>query len=401
MALILMISLIVFFWVLLLGMTATIGKKRVGTKKTKRLLSLLALWLLTVTIGTIASFCVYYIDGKNMERREIVETMQQKKRTAEDIRRNTGMRGFWIFPPMFGIGGEKFRLIQTITGTVLLVIAYIMAFYKKGELTFYILQVIVMILLPVIGPIFFILSWMLQKLFFSKEVNLRELSFRKDRLHSILHPDEEKERNVVPVKEALLVSDTQDKRRVMLNVLKGEYEKSLTVITDALENPDTEISHYAASVITEVKSHFKLTVQTMQEQLKDYPDDPAMKVMLIQYIHEFLGKSVLSDIEAMTYVTIYLNLMEELFSQDKDSITGTMYKDMIYHLMESKKKDTAEIWARRALEYAPMELDTYKGVLKYYYEIGNKEVFYNVMQQLKTSDVVLDRQTLEMVRFFK
>ena len=51
----------------------------------------------------------------------------------------------------------------------------------------------------------------------------------------------------MPVKEALLVSDVQDKRRVMLDVLKGEYEKSLTVITDALENPDTEISHYAAT----------------------------------------------------------------------------------------------------------------------------------------------------------
>lgn len=401
MTLILMIIQLLLWWGLLLGITAVFGKKRIGIKKTKKLLVVLALFLLAITIGTIASYCVYYIDQREIVQREIVKTMQEKKQMTEEIRRNTGMRGFWIFSPMFGIGGEKFRLIQTITGTILLAIAYIMAFYKKGELTFYILQVIVMILLPIIGPIFFILSWMFQKLFFSKKVNLRELSFRKDRLHSILHPDEEKERNVVPVKEALLVSDTQDKRRVMLNVLKGEYEKSLTVITDALENPDTEISHYAASVITEVKSHFKLTVQTMQEQLKDYPDDPAMKVMLIQYIHEFLGKNVLSDIEAMTYITIYLNLMEELFLQDQGSITGVMYKDMIYHLMESKKKDTAEIWAKRALEYAPAELESYKGVLKYYYEIGNKDVFYHIMQQLKTSDVILDKQTLEMVRFFK
>ncbi len=293
------------------------------------------------------------------------------------------------------------RILQIFVCSILLMFAYIITFYKKGEFTFYFLQFIFMILTPLIGPVFLILSWLIQKIFFRKEVNLRELSFRKDMLHTILHPDEDKERNVVPVKEALLVSDTQDKRRVMLNVLKGEYEKSLTVITDALENPDTEISHYAASVITEVKSQFKVTVQTMQEQLKDYPDDPAMKVMLIDYIHEFLGKNVLSEIEAMTYITIYLNLMEELFVQDANSITGTMYKDIIYHLMASGQKDKAELWAKRALELRPADLDTYKGVLKYYYEVGNKNVFYNVLGQLKASDIVLDRETLDIVRFFK
>jgi hypothetical protein len=93
--------------------------------------------------------------------------------------------------------------------------------------------------------------------------------------------------------------------------------------------------------------------------------------------------------------------MEELYQQSAESVTGTMYKDIICHLMVSGKKDEAEKWAQRALENQPGDLDTYKGVLKYYYEIGDKNIFYNVLNRLKTSDIVLDRDTLEMVRFFK
>lgn len=388
---------IMLWWVVLPGITASWGKKKFGEDKTKRILWLLVLFLLAVTIGIAILFFAQYMEGMKLAAGGTAEEYPD----MAELRDGMGMEAFWLVSPLMGIGGQRFRLLQMFVSSALLVIAYIIAFYKKGEMTLYILQIVFMILAPFIGPVFLILSWMLQKFFFSKEVNLRELSFRKDTMRSILRPDEEKERNVVPVKEALLVSDTQDKRRVMLDVLKGEYEKSLTVITDALENPDTEISHYAASVITEVKSNFKLTVQSMQEQLKDYPDDPAMKAMLIQYIHDFLGKGVLSNIEAMTYITIYLKLMEELFQQDEGLITGTMYKDMLQHLMETQNKEEAERWARRALENAPEELATYKGVLKYYYETGNKEVFFNVLQQLKSSDVVLDKETLEIVRLFK
>lgn len=383
---------VLLWWVVLLGITAIWGNRRLGSEKTKHVLIILILFLLAVTIGMTILFFAQHKSQPMIENDQINIALLRKK---------MGLKGFWLVSPRWGIDGQLFRLIQGLVFSFLLMLAYLLVFYKKGETTYYVLQLIFMVLAPGIGPIFLIFSWLIQKIFFKKEVNLQELSFRKDLMRSILRPDEEKERNVVPVKEALLVSDIQDKRRVMLDVLKGEYEKSLTVITDALENPDTEISHYAASVITEVKSNFKLMVQTMQEKLKDYPDDPAVRVMLIQYIHEFLGKDVLSSIEAMTYVNIYLKLMEDLFEQDKQSITGSMYGDMIKHLMESQNKDQAEQWARYALEYASNELAAYKGVLKYYYEIGNKEVFFNVMKQLKASDVVLDKETLEMVRLFQ
>lgn len=383
---------IVLWWAALLLATTIFCNRRLGEEKTKRILVIVSLFLLTVTILIAVLFFARFIEPEIIDY-DIVDMAR--------LRRGTGVLGFWLISPRWGIDGQLFRIIQALLISFLFMLAYLMVFYKKGETTFYILQIVFMIVAPGIGPLFLILSWIIQKIFFKKEVNLQELSFRKDMMRAILRPDEERERNVVPVKEALLVSDVQDKRRVMLDVLKGEYEKSLTVITDALENPDTEISHYAATVITEVKSNFKLTVQTMQEKLKDYPDDPSVCVMFILYIHEFLGKKVLSQIEAITYVDIYLKLMEDLFEQDRTSITGTMYRDMIGHLMESQNKDQAERWAGYALEYGSNDLASYKGVLKFYYEIGNKEVFFHVLEKLKASDIVLDKETLEIVRLFK
>lgn len=321
---------IVFWWIALLLSTTIFCNRRLGEEKTKRILILLSLFLLTVTILIAVLFFARFIEPESIGF-DIID--------MASLRSGTGILGFWLISPYWEMDGQLFRIFQALLISFLFMLAYLMVFYKKGETTFYILQIIFMIAAPGIGPLFLILSQIVQKIFLKKEV------------------------------------------------LKGEYKKSLTVITDALENPDTETSHYAESVMTEVKSNFKLTVQIMQEKLNNYPDDFSIRVMLIQYIHEFLEKKVLSQMEAIPYIDIYLKLMEDLFEQDRTSITGSMYQDMIGHLIESQNKDQAERWAGYAMEYGLNDLAFYKRVLKIYYEIGNKEVFFNVMERLKALDI--------------
>ena len=65
-----------------------------------------------------------------------------------------------------------------------------------------------MLLCPVSGPAFVFLSFLLFKLFSSQGMDLSDVVFNKDRTENFLRPDEEMERNMVSLEEAL---DTLEK----------------------------------------------------------------------------------------------------------------------------------------------------------------------------------------------
>lgn len=54
---------------------------------------------------------------------------------------------------------------------------------------------------------------------------------------------------MAPLEESLAVSDKRNMRMLMLNVIRGDMQKSLESITMALNSEDSETSHYAASVL--------------------------------------------------------------------------------------------------------------------------------------------------------
>lgn len=61
---------------------------------------------------------------------------------------------------------------------------------------------------------------------------------------------------MAPLEESLAVSDKRNMRMLMLNVIRGDMQKSLESITMALNSEDSETSHYAASVLRDELNDF-------------------------------------------------------------------------------------------------------------------------------------------------
>lgn len=74
------------------------------------------------------------------------------------------------------------------------------------------------------------------KLFSSQGMDLSDVVFSKDRKENFLRPDEEMERNMVSLEEALEVTDKKSLRTLMLNVIRGDYRNSLAAINLALNS---------------------------------------------------------------------------------------------------------------------------------------------------------------------
>ena len=137
----------------------------------------------------------------------------------------------------------------------------------------YVIRFIVMLLCPVTGPLFFLGSHLLFLLFFRREVDLEDVVFSKERIRQHLKADEERERDIVPVEEALAVSDQKYLRGLMLKVLRGDIQESLEAITLALDSEDSETSHYAASVLQDELNEFRTYVQKLYVEMQHEEED--------------------------------------------------------------------------------------------------------------------------------
>ena len=69
-------------------------------------------------------------------------------------------------------------------------------------------------------------------------------------------------------------------------------------------------------------------------------------------------------------------------------------------LLKLRTYDRVQFWCNVAKEMFPTELATYTMQLKLYFSMENRERFFEVMNELKKADVVIDRETLELIRIF-
>ena len=164
--------------------------------------------------------------------------------------------------------------IVIIANTVLTLLYWLFfRVYRKKTEGGFTTRCIVMLLCPFIGPAYFFLGWLWKKLFFHKPVDLVDVIFSKEREKILLKANEEGERDILPIEDAVVLSDTQSARKIMLEVLLHDVRKSLGSISLALNSEDSELSHYAASVLQSNLGKFRTSVQGIVENIDEVEEE--------------------------------------------------------------------------------------------------------------------------------
>lgn len=265
----------------------------------------------------------------------------------------------------------------------------------------FLIKFFVMLLCPVIGPLFFIISYLLDKALFWTAPDLEDVIFSKDRVKIQLKADEERVRNMVPLEEALAINEKKDLRTVMMNMVKGEIQDSLAAIALALDSEDSESSHYAASVMTDELNEFRRKVQSLSwEILQEEENETEYEEMLIDYMNQVLKLRIFTIIEQRRFVHIMADTAEKLRQKDQSRLKEEQYESVCLRLMEIEDYTDSEKWCAWLAEQYPERLSAYTCRLKLYFTLQNKEAFFTTLNDLKKSDVVIDRETLELIRVF-
>ena len=264
----------------------------------------------------------------------------------------------------------------------------------------YLFQFIILVLYPVVGFVFFFLAKLFYKTVFRFRVNLDDVIFSKDRVDTQVKADEEQGRNIIPVEEALILNDKKSLRTAMLSIIKGEAQGALSSIALALDSGDSETAHYAASLLSDKLNEFRINVRKMYAEILDGSGEPGSEEALLDYMNSFLKQEVFTQVEQNGYVRMMAETAESLYQKDASRFTGERYEGVCLRLMEIEDFEGARKWCLRAAENCPGELCAYTCRLKLYFVLKEKESFFQTMEALKQSEVVVDSETLEMIRVF-
>lgn len=294
--------------------------------------------------------------------------------------------------------------IVLIVNILLVVIYWLwnLPFAKKEEKKDYLLSGIIMLFCPVIGLVFFLFAHVFYRTFFSQPVDLDGVIFSKERVKTFIRADEESERNMVPLEEAIEVADTDELRNLMMNIVRGDIKKSLATIALALNSEDTETAHYAASVLQDALNEFRSTVQNGYQRLKEGENNPSVHAgILIDYMNQVLLQKVLTDVEQRDYVSILDEICEILYEADKEHMTSSQFEAVSLRLLEVENYESCQKWCERAVYQYPNTLATFTCQLKLFFNSGQKERFFEVLEEIKKSTIVIDSETLELIRVFR
>ncbi len=265
----------------------------------------------------------------------------------------------------------------------------------------YLLRFIVMLLCPVVGPLFFFVVHLFYLTIFRFQVELDDVIFSKERVRTQLKADEEREMNVIPLEEAIAVNDRKSLRAAMLNVLKGEIRNSLSAIAMALETNDSESSHYAASILSHELNEFRLEAQKLYLGMREEESDQTeYEDMMLKYTDEILKQQVFAELEQNKFVRMMTEAAESFYTKNPSGMTDKQYESVCLRLLDIRDYENCEKWCERLAKQYPDRLSSFTCKLKLYFIVRNREAFFRTLDALKKSDVVIDNETLELIRIF-
>lgn len=392
-------------------------------------------------------------------------------------------------------------IVNTII-TVLYIIFNLLR--KKNRRNSFLLKSLVMLLCPIVGPVYIIISRLIIVVFFRKPVNLEDVIFSKERESILVNAEEEKERNLVPIEDAMLISGKEDSRALLLDVIKREPRKTLFSISLALDSPDSELSHYAASVIQsetakihrfvhetrtrileieedlrkregasdeiryrtdagerffarwlymmrlsdpgfgsdldysngergaevidtrELESYYADISEKLEESmdyskhkdlafkqglmardghldesktiLEELTDEMESAHKLISELDNIISQRVLSEYDT----NHYLDILDEISKlvEKRDVLTEDELDRNVKLMLSAGRVESAAEWADKAAAWYPESLVSFSSRIRLCFARNDRDGFFSALEEMKQTDLQLDKEMLELVRFF-
>lgn len=215
------------------------------------------------------------------------------------------------------------------------------------------------------------------------------------------HPNVREALDVVPVEDAMAISENEEKRTLLLKQLKKDLRENYRVLLAAEWDEDSESAHYAAVAKTEV---YRLHQTRWLECRRDYteaPGDPQKYHMACEALIDVLASGILSSREQNAYRKRLCDLVQRQVDTREAEVSQREYEECLDSLVELGRSDDAELLWREHADQIRSE-ETYGSMLKMFYQMGERQKFEDMLNDLcRNKQVRLSPEGLERLRYWR
>lgn len=264
---------------------------------------------------------------------------------------------------------------------------------QKAALTFFFCT------LPLLGfCIYFIPQWILRiqgKGYYDRDTLVKRLEIEKERIM----PSVKKELDIIPVEDAMAVSNNNEKRKLLLDQLKKDINVNYKVILPAGSDSDSESAHYVAAARMEVCRRKQIALAASKEEWQKESDNQQKLRNYLSELQNYIESELLDDKEADVYKEEYCNIMKQIIERQNSIVTAGEYSCYITYLVDLKQYTDAEsCWGKISPD--DKNEKAYQVMLQMYYDLKNEKMFYKYLEDLKKSNINFSSDGLKLVRYW-
>lgn len=208
---------------------------------------------------------------------------------------------------------------------------------------------------------------------------------------------EDVDAQVVPLEEALVMNNEAVRHNLMIHILNKNPQDSLEMLQKARNSSDTEVTHYATTMMMEILTEYEKKLQEYEKQYQIKPTRELLREYIL-YMQEFIHSKLISG----NVETVYRQKMAVLI--DSYFLNQRQYGKMIFISIENYLKLGEMDKAGKQLELARMEYPNDERLIKLYGHYFDSLKQYDKIQELvkdiKENHIYLSHEGRDWLTFW-
>lgn len=258
------------------------------------------------------------------------------------------------------------------------------------------------VFLPIIGFAIYLVALLVIRIISSKLYDRLSLVHRYKFDEEVLTPDINKELNIIPISDAMVISNNVEKRKLLLEQLKKDIYNNYKNILIASNDSDSETAHYVASAKMEIYNKLNINLQSVMESYEKESSKLSNVYDVLIALIDIIDSKLLSVNESNIYKTKYCNIIENEFMSDDieiDEEKVSYFDKFIEYLVHLEDYDfVIPAFSKIPEEYKNENM--YIQILKMYYSKNQKDNFKMTLDILCNSSLALSNEGVGIIRFW-
>ena len=196
----------------------------------------------------------------------------------------------------------------------------------------------------------------------------------------------------------LVLQGKEVSRWMLMEIVSRAPAKFIDLLFLARQDEDTEVVHYATTLIAEISRQYDIRLQTLDKKHQENPSDYRILAEYCAVLAAYLQKNLVTKRMEEVLRKDYSHLLEKKLQQ-KEQLSD--YVKLIENELLLKRYESVEKYLNTISQKWPQQEEIYMLYLRYYFETRQGERLEELVEAIKNGSIYISKANRERLAFWQ